>query len=261
MGMFDELECEYPLPHPERQEDVFQTKSLDCLMHRYRITRDGQLLCFSACGWGEEDENEAGTRPEPERVVYHGDVRFYSSFRLDATHWRLLEYEARFTNGGLEWLRTVEDRVDEHKPVVREPEPDPTLEGLPAATRSRIAGMDYHVVEGDERGRRDWSSMLQSCDPEIRQFGYQWVLLPVSRERHVHLRPVSVINGSSGREVVLLLEDDQASGRRGYVAVCERVTTEFPIVFVATLWHECELADAQTPKEQGDELPWCESGE
>lgn len=254
MGMFDELECEYPLPHPEHQESVFQTKSLDCLMHRYLITRDGLLMRFSGWGWfqGDEDEAEQGTRPEPERVAYHGDVRFYNSFKLDATHWRRLEYEARFTNGVVERLRTVEDRVDEHRPVVRDPEPDPTLERLSAATRSRIAGMDYHVVEGDERGRRGWSAVLERSDPELRQFGYQWVLLPVPRERLAYLRPVSVINGSSGREVVLLLEDDEAPGRRGYVAVCERVTTEFPTVFVATLWHEWEPAlDTPTPTECG----------
>lgn len=165
MGMFDELECEYPLPHSEYQESVFQTKSLDRLMHRYRITQDGQLLCFPALGWFADGENEPVTRPEPERVAYHGDLRFYTSFSLDATHCRILEYEARFTNGGLEWLRTVEDRVDEQKPVVREPQPDPTLERLPAAARSRIAGMYYHVVEGDERGRRDWSSVLKLSDP------------------------------------------------------------------------------------------------
>ena len=242
MGMFDELECEYPLPHPEHQESVFQTKSLDCLMHRYLITRGGLLMRFASWGWfqGDEDEEEPGRQPEPERVAYHGDVRFYNSYKLDATHWRRVEYEARFTNGVLERLRTVEDRVDERKPVVREPEPDPTLERLPAATRSRIASMDYHLLEGEERGRRGWAAVLAGLDPEIRAVGYHWVLLPVPRERLASLRARSVVNGSSGREVVLLLEDDKASGRHGHVAVCERVTTEFPTVFVATLWHEWE---------------------
>lgn len=44
MGLFDTIECDYPLPNPRHRDLEFQTKDLDCLMHRYSIARDGRLL-------------------------------------------------------------------------------------------------------------------------------------------------------------------------------------------------------------------------
>lgn len=44
MGMFDNLRVEAPLPDPEYQERTFQTKSLECTLSDYTITRDGRLM-------------------------------------------------------------------------------------------------------------------------------------------------------------------------------------------------------------------------
>lgn len=61
MGMFDDLKCEFPLPLPEQQGELaecnwrehdFQTKSLDCLMDRYCIRKDGTLWQQSYA-WGQ----------------------------------------------------------------------------------------------------------------------------------------------------------------------------------------------------------------
>jgi hypothetical protein len=38
------ITCEYPLPDPEFQDYVFQTKAFDGLLDRYTITQDGRLI-------------------------------------------------------------------------------------------------------------------------------------------------------------------------------------------------------------------------
>lgn len=43
MSMFDYLKCEYPLDHPETQDLMFQTKSLDSVMDHFRIDKAGAL--------------------------------------------------------------------------------------------------------------------------------------------------------------------------------------------------------------------------
>lgn len=45
MGMFDDLRCEYPLPDCpiDAKGLTFQTKSLDCVMDFYTITKTGEL--------------------------------------------------------------------------------------------------------------------------------------------------------------------------------------------------------------------------
>ena len=43
MGMFDHVVIKYPLPWPDRQGKLFQTKSLLQRMERYEIREDGTL--------------------------------------------------------------------------------------------------------------------------------------------------------------------------------------------------------------------------
>jgi hypothetical protein len=43
MGMYDSIICEYPLPHAEVQEAIFQTKSFECLLDNYKIDEEGFL--------------------------------------------------------------------------------------------------------------------------------------------------------------------------------------------------------------------------
>lgn len=82
MGMFDEIVVRYPLPDPEAQKEVFQTKSLACLLRRYYITATGLLTLHQ------------------EPVPYHGDIYLYAG---------PYEYIARFTEGRVLWIKRVGD--------------------------------------------------------------------------------------------------------------------------------------------------------
>ena len=46
MGMFDTIDCKYPLPEAtkEVQESGFQTKSFENLMENYTITEEGKII-------------------------------------------------------------------------------------------------------------------------------------------------------------------------------------------------------------------------
>ena len=111
MGMFDDIKCDYPLPGLGVVGTVFQSKSLDCLMWTYTITREGRLFVRTySLELVPEDE-----RPYPdmlslgmfrainERDVdteYHGDICFYGDSG---------EFVARFTHGTLEWVKSIDD--------------------------------------------------------------------------------------------------------------------------------------------------------
>lgn len=44
MGMFDDIDCDYPLPDGfDGRSAGFQTKSLERMLDQYRITKDGEL--------------------------------------------------------------------------------------------------------------------------------------------------------------------------------------------------------------------------
>lgn len=101
MGMFDEITCNYPLPDPEAQELLFQTKDLRNFLERYTITETGRLIYHeTAPVWQDESESQtAGLVRIPLGDVdleYHGDVYFYTGE---------FEYRARFTNGCIEWIK------------------------------------------------------------------------------------------------------------------------------------------------------------
>jgi hypothetical protein len=131
MGMFDELICEYPLPDGavdrDVQEALFQTKSLDCTLDRYTITKDGRLILHKARyeSVPEEERPYYGT-PEWEEspflrtagslksvpvgdvaVPYHGYIRFYTYVGKHPDG-ELFEYLAKFTDGRLEEIRRVQ---------------------------------------------------------------------------------------------------------------------------------------------------------
>lgn len=97
--MFDNLRVEASLPDPEYQERIFQTKSLECCLSDYTITREGRLVV-------REVEWEA--TPEEERPYYGteawergGIVRFFGMLReksardvvLDDFHGDIIFYD------------------------------------------------------------------------------------------------------------------------------------------------------------------------
>ena len=128
MGMFDYLKCEYELPDSSVQNESFQTKSLDSTLANYTITADGRLIHHAVKyeSVPEEERPYFGT-PEWEKplgkicgsmtsvptgdveIAYHGDIRFYTSISARETDdYKWFEYEARFTDGKLQWIKRVE---------------------------------------------------------------------------------------------------------------------------------------------------------
>ncbi len=96
MGMFDYIKCEAKLPRTDRevQKEVFQTKSLECFMNFYVITKDKELIRVS--------------KKEKNAVLYHGDIKFYTFIENPKDKkLKWYEYIARFTNGKLEYIRRL----------------------------------------------------------------------------------------------------------------------------------------------------------
>ena len=85
MGMFDYVQCDYPLPDGRVVEGpVFQTKDFDCGLDTIRITRAGRLVLQD---WHSE---------------FHGDMNFYGEPG---------NFIARFTKGQLQWIKPVSPEV------------------------------------------------------------------------------------------------------------------------------------------------------
>jgi hypothetical protein len=160
MGLFDTVNCEYPLPEAGHQDLEFQTKDLDPGLDHYTITRDGRLVRNAGKGgWGPDRDVE---RP------HHGDVSIYTS---KAGTW--IEYAVRFTNGRVEWIRPLEEtrRAPGFSPPYGEPlpEPAPPPPALPA---------DTGVAAGPEEAlllslRRDRNALQKLLEENSSHWGYE----------------------------------------------------------------------------------------
>lgn len=128
MGMFDEIKYEYPLPDATVQDETFQTKSFDRVLTLYTITADGRLIehttrmevvpeaerpHFGMPKWEHDSlyRSIGSLRSVPTGdvvVPHHGDIFFYTSTgsREDGT-FEWYEYQARFTEGRLQWVKRV----------------------------------------------------------------------------------------------------------------------------------------------------------
>ena len=94
--MFDYIKCEAKLPRTNRevQKEVFQTKSLECSMNFYVITKDKELIRIS--------------KKEKNKLLYHGDITFYTFIENPKDKkLKWCEYIARFTNGKLEYIKRI----------------------------------------------------------------------------------------------------------------------------------------------------------
>ena len=130
--MFDYVRCEYPLPMPEFQDRVFQTKSFDCPgMDHYLIGTDGSL---SIERYEYEDRSKAAlwkaANPDkelPEELQgpsamfcgsftkvnrrwermarYTGELNFYTCVGKDDVGW--IEFAAHFLLGELKLLEVA----------------------------------------------------------------------------------------------------------------------------------------------------------
>jgi len=120
------LTCEYPLPDPEFQGYVFQTKAFDGLLDRYTITRDGRLILHAVAqefvppeerpNYGTPEWNspwgpwEGAFRPVPVgdvEVPFHGDFVFSTVITNHGAP-QLVEYRAKFNRGRLQEIVRAE---------------------------------------------------------------------------------------------------------------------------------------------------------
>jgi hypothetical protein len=134
MGMFDCIQCEYPLPDNPPQWIIDHARNGECqtkdtpaqFMETFTITADGRLIHHTV-RYESVPENERPYWNTPEwdkplgRVLgsiqsipdgdvelsdYHGDLRFYSYDENQQP--RFYEYVARFTNGRLQHIKLIE---------------------------------------------------------------------------------------------------------------------------------------------------------
>jgi hypothetical protein len=98
MGMFDYVECSYPLEAPELNQLKFQTKSLARRLDKYLITESGRLLIRP---WRYDDKTEQPTLQLAQPTDFTGVVEFYCYVRTNDSH----VYKATFFNG---WLTDLE---------------------------------------------------------------------------------------------------------------------------------------------------------
>lgn len=133
--MYDEIKCEYPLPHfRQLQDHVFQTKDTpEQYMFSYTITKYGRLVMYRYVSVekeiiGDEGEKIKATIHTPEGDPIdqniHGDIFFYTYLRGeelekyglnvdDGKDGKWIEYKARFTEGNLQWIKIVSEKVEE----------------------------------------------------------------------------------------------------------------------------------------------------
>jgi hypothetical protein len=177
MGLFDTVRCEYPLPVASHQDLEYQTKSLDSLMERYTITRDGRLIRHSRGGIFAR-----GPCRDIEWPV-HGDVEIYTSD--SDRNW--IEYIVRFTHGLVEWILPVEEARKSPgfkrwgDPVTEEvaefPEPPAELEETLPAIEAPVAAEPESISDGEQallqNLRRDRAELEKLLAEASNHWGYE----------------------------------------------------------------------------------------
>ncbi len=100
MSMYDEVLFDDALPNIPSGGREFQTKSLERLLDRYLVTRDGRLCRIGTAL--REDEPITAAAQHPEECI---DMDFHGDLQLVSDEGEYGEYTARFTHGTLEWVR------------------------------------------------------------------------------------------------------------------------------------------------------------
>lgn len=108
MGMFDYVQCDYPLPSEEKptikterfNAVEFQTKDTACRMDKYTIELNGNLMIERDWGVGDYE-----TAPK-EKSDYTGWMTFYTSEGHPLfPDYKWFEYEAEFFRGQLHCIK------------------------------------------------------------------------------------------------------------------------------------------------------------
>lgn len=125
MSAFDTLHGQYPLPVPEAQQQVFQTKDLDCYQETYTLRADGTLWKTHYDLEDRSDPHSTGlirlvgiaTQVNPREIFepHTGEVTFYSDYAMDDKALGKegqgdVTFRATFLEGHLQSL-TIEDHV------------------------------------------------------------------------------------------------------------------------------------------------------
>jgi len=149
MGMFDQLTVKKKLPLTKElkalninwEEEVFQTKDLDCLLETYEITKSGKLrhLWQERVWVDDEDAFLKGymkvVKEEWRDVDFHGTINFYTAYTdNDRYNWDFVnddpeqmswedielivgndwwfEFEAYYTHGKLDDIKLIKASKD-----------------------------------------------------------------------------------------------------------------------------------------------------
>lgn len=145
MGMFDNIECNYPLPVSKELLEIeefdiseveFQTKSLENLLELYIITEEGELFRRKAqYDWKDDDSYflkgyMEKISEEDIKENFHGIIEFhcYESYRRDVDGKKkeitvTVDYEAKFIDGKLTSIELVNQSIEdttEHYEKLRE---------------------------------------------------------------------------------------------------------------------------------------------
>lgn len=135
MGMFDTIECNYPLPISKELLDVeeldiyeveLQTKSFNNLMERYIISENGELFLFkNQYKWVDDDScflkgYMEETSSDLVKQNFHGIINFYfyeSYVRRKSGNVKEFtvsgDYEAKFNDGMLVSIELVEHSIED----------------------------------------------------------------------------------------------------------------------------------------------------
>lgn len=127
MGMFDSVQCNYPLPlpldvvdiYPDIYDQEFQTKDLENLLDNYILNEDGELLWIKKeYEWKDDDGHflKGYMEVTKEEIVpsnFHGILNFYcyETVEEDAENNKAkdvsIDYLAKFTNGKIENIEVL----------------------------------------------------------------------------------------------------------------------------------------------------------
>ena len=131
MGMFDYLECRYPLPTNLTPGGAFQTKDLTNALMRYVITEDGRLEESS----GAEDRSDfTGTINLGWSNVLASGPGLYTAAGEDAHY---LQYAVTFVDGRVVRVKEIENRHEPALEVSRSPQWEVPSEEEMRARRAR----------------------------------------------------------------------------------------------------------------------------
>lgn len=131
MGMFDSIECNYPLPLPLEVVDIlpdiynqeFQTKDLENLLDLYYLNEDGNLFWRKRkYEWKDDDSSFLKgymdvVSEETVRQDFHGILNFYCYETVYSSEDRnsgidvSIDYLAKFTNGKIENIEVLSYEV------------------------------------------------------------------------------------------------------------------------------------------------------